>query len=620
MATHLEIETAAPGGRGAMIVACAAFAVFLLLHGASALADRAGLWGVDQWRYCPALAGALLFVFGALFLVPAFRTLLIRVAGKAEVLVPARRARGAALGVAVALLGASGFLFWRFRAATHFLGDGYLWASRLLKSGSSSEPVSSFLYRHIFTLLHGRPFELSIAPVDTAAWVSIVSGLVFLVFAYKAARLVAREPKGQAFALLALLSCGTMQLFFGYVEAYPPLAAAVMAFTYYGMGFVTGKKGAIGPAVCLAMALALHLSAVALLPPFAFLFGLRRGHLPGKRALAYVVPAIAAGLVAMWTLQRTKAFSGFFADHLVPLFTAPYAGRIAYPLFSMSSLLDGLNELLLICPVVIFLPALLVPGPTESPAADRRVGSFLGAMAAFYALEFLVFNKTIGASRDWDIFAPMAIPLSVLSAVVLLERFGRAAGTLAIGAFALIVVHTAPWIGLNASVTRSETRFIRLVDTGHWTDYARGYGYSTLGVYFDRTGRIREALNYSMAATEADPGNRRYLYDAAKINQDNKQLATAARLYVRLIDLDPNQLDARNNLGEMYWSAGRPDLAEREFAEVVKRDSTYIGSYEPLIYAYFESGETEKCFTLYRKARKLGVDLAPLMKQLGLIP
>lgn len=595
-----------------------ALLAFLALHCIALLSGDSRLWGVDQWRYLPKPVTGVLLVFGLLVLIPRCRLLLIGLAVKMSSLVPAHVPRARKLVGLLVALGVSGALFWQFRCATQFLGDGFLWASHLPKNVSSREPVSSQLYHLVYGLVNGSRLHLSVTPVTTAAMISVASGLVFLVFAYMTVRLITEERKSRAFPLLALLSSGMMLLFFGYVEAYPPFAAAVMAFTYYGIAYVMRKRGALAATLAFAATLLLHFSAIALIPSFALLFWMRNDRiLPRKTFLGLFFLGVFAGLAALWGLQRGNLFSGLFRSTFLPLFSVPYRQGIAYPLFSWANLFDSLNELLLICPIIVFLPLTLLRSSGEPPGADDKVRAFLGAMAAFYILEFLVFNKAIGASRDWDIFAPLAIPVALLTAMVLLERFGRLHEMLSVFAFALLVVHTAPWIGLNASRAESEGRFISLVESGHWSDYAKGYGYSTLGVYFERTGRMREAIKFSMAATEVDPGNRRYLYNAAKLYQDNKQYSTAARLYQSLIDADPNYLDARSNLGTIFLNAGKLDLAEREFSEAVRRDSTYMYCYEPLSYIYFERGEVGKSLALYRTAKRLGRDMTPFFRDLG---
>jgi tetratricopeptide (TPR) repeat protein len=594
-----------------------ALLAFLALHCIAPLNGDSRFWGVDQWRYLPRPVTGVLVVFGLLVLIPRCRLFLVDLAVKVSSRVPARAPRAGKLMGLVAL-GVSGVLFWRFRCATQFLGDGFLWASHLPKNVSSREPVCSRLYHLVYRLVNTSWLHHPVTPVTTAAMISVASGLVFLVFAYKTVCLVTEEKKSRAFVLLALLSSGMMLLFFGYVEAYPPFAAAVMAFTYYGIAYVMRKRGTLAVSLAFAVTVLLHLSAIALIPSFVLIFWMRNDRtLPRKKLRGVFFLAAFVGLAALWGLQRGNLFPGFFRRTFLPLFRVPFSQGIAYPLFSWANLFDSLNELLLICPIIVFSPLVLLRSSKEPPGEDDKVRAFLGAMAAFYLLEFLVFNRTIGASRDWDIFAPLAIPIALLTAIALLERFRRLPEMLTVFALALVVVHTAPWIGLNASRVRSEARFIGLVQSGRWSDYAKGYGYSTLGVYFERTGRMREAIDFSMEATRVDPGNRRYLYNAAKLYQDDKQYPAAARLYQSLIDVDPDNLDARGNLGTMFWDAGKLDLAEREFSEAVRRDSTYMTCYEPLSYIYFERGDVGRSLALYKTARRLGHDMTPFFRDLG---
>ena len=169
------------------------------------------------------------------------------------------------------LLAVSAALFWRFRNVTHFLGDGYLWANHLLKDIIFNEPVSSWLYRETYRLLGFLRPSGVVTAIESAAIVSVAMGLVFIVYAVRTARLLTDRVDGQWFAFIVLVSTGMMLLFFGYVEPYPPLAAAVMAFSYYGIAYARGGARSYKPIVAFIVATGLHFSAIALLPALGVL-------------------------------------------------------------------------------------------------------------------------------------------------------------------------------------------------------------------------------------------------------------------------------------------------------------------------------------------------------------
>lgn len=605
--------------RSAAILLSIPFIVLVALHLLPMLGPHIQLWGVDQWRYVPGAAIVIMLLIGILVLFQGVQGMLSAGARKLRFLVPSGRRKGAArLGFALPLALAA-LVFWVFRNATHFLGDGYVWADHILKEIAFNEPAASWMYQSIFELANGFRQPYTVSPFTVSAIISVASGVLFVLFAHKTARIVSKDDGQYALVLLALLSCGTLLLFFGYVETYPPFAAAVMALMYFGIRRLEGKGSALSVIVVMIVTFLLHPSAVALIPGIALLLLLSSGRTVTRRRLyAVFVVAVVAGLTALWILQDTKAFSGFFYDKFLPLFPGPPRNRTAYPLFSYQTLVEAVNLLLLICPVAVFAFLGFLRAPKERERSRDDILLFLEISAAFYVLEFLVFNKNIGVSRDWDLFAAIAIPLALLTAIVLIDRFPKRAGMFACLAFGIICIQTVPWIALNADGERSEERFADLVEHNLWSDYARGYGYSTLGIYYRRIGDAERATRYLQATVDADPGNVRYLYNLATILSQQQKLDEAAAIYERVIERDPEYLEARNNLGVIYWKNGRPDKAAEQLEGVLEINPSYANAYEPLAHVYVESGNVEGCADLYGLAERHGVDMTELFVRLGL--
>jgi tetratricopeptide (TPR) repeat protein len=598
------------------------FTAFLLLHIIPIFGGHPKLWGVDQWRYLGLPAAFVFLSFGLLVVVSSgFRSFCARTVAWIGALNPVRRTDRAKAGGLLALCVVSAILFWRLRNATHFLGDGYLWADHLTTNVVFNEPVTSWLYRAAFRLMKALWLSGTLSPTDAAAIISGASGIVFLVFAWLTVRTLTKEAREYRFLLLSLLSTGTMLLFFGYVEPYPPLAASVMAFIYYGIRFIQQKSGYVAVIAAFIVMVLLHFSSLAMIPALAVLFPIRKGRMiSGRKLHLSLVAMVAAGVAVLWVLQRGRMFSGFFFEKFVPLFPGPHRNRIAYPIFSWKTLFDAFNELILICPIALLIFAGL--RRSNGPRSERTNGilPFLETITVFYLMEFLLFNKNIGVSRDWDLFAPLAIPIALLTGLVLLDRYRRRTSTLSAIAFSIIIVHTAPWVALNAIKDTSLKRFVDLVENGYWSDYAKGYGYSTLGFYFKRMSDNGRAVRFMKAASEADEGNTRYLYNLATLYAEGNDYEKATGIYEKVIERDPGRLDARYNLGLNYMKSGKMELAENQFAEILRRDSSYVQSFEPYEMVSFDMGKIDRCIELYRKAKKLGVDTAPRLLALASKP
>jgi tetratricopeptide (TPR) repeat protein len=584
------------------------YLVFILLQVVPLLSQSTDLWGIDQWRYLPGPAVILLLLFGLLPLVPSFRKGLAGLAKRADSSELARRLKHRpSIGFPL-VLAAAALLFWSFRQATHFLGDGNLWIKTietgqlcrswdLIVSCSLYTVVSRFI--GMFGVLDAR---------TTAALISVASGLVFLAFAWKTARQLSEKRDEQVFLLLAVLSTGSMMLFFGYIEAYPPAAAGLMIYLYYASRTLVGRSGPGAAVIACVAAMIFHPSMIALLPSLFVLYILRRGARPNaSRCLAVVSITVIVGLTALWALQRWRLFGGYFHESFLPILGGGARNRVPYSILSWSSLVDLLNELLLVCPMILFSAVLLSRrerGGNEG--IDRKV-MFFGAASLYFVLIFIVGNKLLGVSRDWDVFAPMAVPLTLFTAVVLLNRYRRNAGELALFAGFILALHTVPWIAINASTGLSLQRFADLTPNRRWSGFARGYACDVLGTYYFYHDGMPHALGYSIAALEADPGNVRYLYNAATRHMMAGKHDDALRMFENVVQRKPDYLDARLNLGTIYMNMERLGDARKEFLEAVRIDSTSAMACYKLAHIYWKEGREEKAGELYTRA----IDLDP---------
>jgi tetratricopeptide (TPR) repeat protein len=593
----------------------ALLAVFILLHILPLTTVDTLLWGIDQFRYIPLVAVVAAIVLAVLISLPKPGNDVLTAIGR---VFPEGGKTGAKRGSFVfwtVLLVCAAAIFWLARSRTYFLGDGYLWASHLKDRDVLNEPVLSWLYLGILDL--GRKAGIASAtPVSVSSIVSVISGIIFLVYSVKIAITLCEDHARRMFIVLAILSCGTMMLFFGYVEAYPPLVAVLMIYFYYGIRVLQGRSHVMTAAAVFLAAVLLHMSAIALLPSLLIILWINKGRkVERKKYYALTAGVVATGLVILAVLQRAGPFSTFFYETFLPFFSTAGRNRVAYPLFSFESLFDLGNEIILICPIAFFIVAGFRRGmkDREKDGEDRSDGNpvdastgvkiFLETAVIFYVIEFLVFNTNIGVSRDWDLFSPMAIPLALLTSIILIERFPAKSGMLSSLAVLVMLVHTGPWIALNAGTDSSKARFIHLAENGFWSGHAKGYGYSTLSKYHDALGDRTVAVMYSKLASKGDPGNPRYLYDTAELYDKLGQYSEAAEMYRKVIEKRPEDIVAINNLGVDYLHLGRLDLAGNVFLKAQSIDSTNLSSFKNLAYVYFTTYSLESYLELYDKSR-----------------
>ena len=514
--------------------------------------------------------------------------------------------RSPAIGYLVALAVAA-LLFWSLRQATHFLGDGNLWLKTIeadRRCGSWDLVVSCSIYK---TLSRGIITVLGVEARTAAGLVGVASGLIALVFMWKTVRQLSDRVDERLFLLLALLSTGSMMLFFGYMEAYPPAAAGLALYLYFASRSLAGRGGPHAASIACAAAIVLHPSMIALLPSLVVLYVMTKGRMPGReRCITAASVTILAGLAALWALRRWRLLDGFFHEGFLPFLDAGRGNRVSYPILSWSNVVDLFNELMLVCPVLLFA-ALLLPrrkgqGKREP---DPRV-IFFGTVSLCFVLVFVTGNKLLGVSRDWDIFAPLAFPLALFTATALLGRYRRSARDLAALAALVLLLHTAPWIAINASTERSLRRFEDLSRNPRWSGFARAYACDALATYYHYEGDVPRALRYSIETVEADRGNVRYLYNAATRYMTAGRHAEAVRMYENIVRRKPDYTDARINLGTIYLNMGRTRDAMNEFLEAVRMDSTSAAACCKLADVYSKEGRSDRAGELY--ARAIGLD------------
>ncbi|MCC7354302.1 MAG: hypothetical protein IT330_11145 [Anaerolineae bacterium] len=290
---------------------------------------------------------------------------------------------------------------------------------------------------------------------------SCLAGAVFLFVLVRLSDLLGRDrtEKGLIFGFVA--SLGLVQFFFGYVENYVLMTAAILAYFYLALRSLRGEIGLAWPATALALAHALHPSSLILLPSLLCLAWRRRS--PGfvRIFLAIAVPyvLIGGGTVALMTagghglgtLFTTDSPGGGDARWLVPLWRTGTRWE-HYTMFSWAHLLDFLNEQMLVAPTVLLSLALVaLLAWRQVRAAMDTESRFLLIASAFYLIFTWVWNPDYGGRRDWDLFAPAYLPTTLLLAY-LLPRAMPNRNELARASVALVVVsllHTAAWVYSN---------------------------------------------------------------------------------------------------------------------------------------------------------------------------
>ncbi len=437
--------------------------LILALHVAAPWMDEAWAWGVWPATYLPPLARWGLAALAALIGWPPVARGIIAGLDRLCARLPAHR-----LPLLLGLI--SLIPFWLFRLVHTRWGDAYLLSQAIAHpevrlTYNWQAPLTVFLHARLWAF-GARWWGWS----DAAPAYALTSTLAGGLFVYVLARLARDLARAEGDRLAAIApfglaaTLGTIQLFFGYVENYSLMTLGMLIYLWLAWRCLAGKVALIWPATALAVTHALHPSSIVLAPSLLYLGwrwarqGTARREARALVQIALPMLIVAGGVVALMTAGGHGVSYLFGADRpgggdgrwLVPLWTTTTRWE-HYTMFSWGHLVDIVNEQLLTAPVV--LPALLCLFMRRGAAA--RAGTpwtRLLLLASVCSLLFIwTWNPDYGGQRDWDLFAPAAVPLALLLAdrlwAVGPARAERATATLAL--LAAQAVHTAAWIYQN---------------------------------------------------------------------------------------------------------------------------------------------------------------------------
>jgi len=268
--------------------------VILLLVGVGTFlphpADPDLLFGLDRYRGLgPASFLVAASLLAALLLLPGLAQ---KVAGLLGGLGAVPPAVGAVLTVA-----GSGALFWLLPNYSLSGDAGAILMFATAETVYPSNALTSWLFS-------GAGEMLALDPVTAIRLVSTLSGMVYAAAAVGLGRECFPPGARRIGLTTVLLTTGTVALFFGTIEVYAPMVAAVAVFLLFGIRHLHGKGRGFAPAISLGMAFVLHGAAGLLLPSLLVLAGrgrllplpIRRGLLLG---LLFLLP-VAATLLGLW--------------------------------------------------------------------------------------------------------------------------------------------------------------------------------------------------------------------------------------------------------------------------------------------------------------------------------
>jgi len=480
------------------------------------------LWGLNQGRFIPWLATMDLAAMG-IALVPVIASRLVRPIewlGDLSLRDPWRaRAVWAVLGAGLVLA---------LPDRTHFTGDFVLREFAIRTGGSPSELFPQALPADVW-LHYSLPRWLATARVCSAAMAARVLGgmeaAMLAIVGVELSRILRLTGVASCVAAAALLFGPQLAMMTGYAKALSELAVCAAVMGVLAIRVVSEGRGVFPLSVALGVALLLHRSAVLFLPAyFAFLIMTRGllGKSPRTLLAAAVAPAIAL-CVAGPRIVRTLSSFDLHAGH-----------------FGVS----GLNELALngldLINMLLMMPVLILG------LAGTRIRGLRIPVWTWMTIPLLpaigIGHFAQGLFRDWDLFIPSLVLLSVLAAaqvssiVMKLERPQRWIGPCILMSLACPpVIALAEQADLQAGMKRAEAF---ATESPTRSPDVRGKVWTFLSDRWVQLENYREAVRTARAAAELTP-TRSVLLLLAGSERNVGDHSAALATYRRLLRVDP---------------------------------------------------------------------------------
>ncbi|HUU30124.1 MAG TPA: tetratricopeptide repeat protein [archaeon] len=599
----------------------------VLLHLLAAVSGSGLLWGVDFWSYFPPLWAYLLAGLGLVASVPSLAQAAFSfLSPELERFFRFFEGRKAYLG-ALSISAAAGLSFWIFRCRIHLLGDGQWWIRNLelnLKFWKN-EPLS--LYLNWLVYKTGALFP-GFTAREAFQITSVCSGVVFVFILFWLARRIGRGFAERVLVFAGLITLGTVELFFGYVETYPLLNAAVIAYLFLTVRMLQGRGGLFWVVSVFWLSVMMHLSVIVMFPSLVYLYfdwwkGSKEVFAEKvKKLLVFLFGPVAVVGLLMYAMgfDLSVLFSPKegISNILIPL-VGEESRYFNYRLFSMAHFAALANLLLLVSPFMVPFCFL----PVRCWKNLSRVQSFLLVVSVFSLVFVFFFNSELGFPRDWDIFAYAFIAPTLLGLSLFIEhskgdiRFTHYAAVLAV---VVGGIHMVPWVLVNADEELSLARYERILSGGSLHSvHARAFGHEEVAIYYRERELYAQAESHFRKAIEADSSSYRLYTGLAGAYQGQGKLEDVRAALKHAVKLEPENLMANYNFALFLHETDSLDQSLHYFRKVIEIKPDYIPALLYLGLIYLKLEDYSQALDHYQRVLQLDPDNKYAVKNLKIL-
>ena len=581
--------------------------IYLLLHFMASQTTSPLFWGIDSWRYLPEIFPYLFLTIGILSFLPGFQKAvspLFKKTGYFFKKIPL-----------ILWLLIAGMILYLFRQSTFFLGDG-LFQIRQTELGelfSKQEPyfdifIHSITYKFLNQII-------GISGKQVYQWMSVFCGILTFSGILLYLKQLFEEKENRLFLGSLLITTGSVQLFFGYVEVYTFVNCFLIFFLLSTLLMLKRGKNSFIPGLFLATATIFHPQAIMLIPGALYAY-----YVTNKKNIKEWLKPLSGFICIIAVFVFIFAIFGFTPADFFKTYTG--GGKLLplisnddiYGILSLNHFLDCLNEIILIAPVSIFLVFIIL---RIKDIRFSKSSLFLLLCSLGVMFFMAVFHARIGYARDWDLFAFSAFPLTILTGILLLVLIKKDFPKYAFPIFTLILLHTVPWIFINSNESLSIKRFENIAGSKHWSNYAKGAAYDELRSYFFAKGEYDISFKYAEEAYKYSKSSR-YLNNIAALYNDLGEFDKAIGIFKILLKDDPEDPVYHLNIGIAYIRKNLIDNAIPELKTAIRISPNLKTAHFHLGMAYKRKGLIDEAISEFLIEKSINPNDLNLLLHLGI--
>jgi hypothetical protein len=370
--------------------------------------------------------------------------------------------------------------------------------------------------------------------------------------------------RGVAAAAVAALvaSNAALALDNGYSKATVEVACLTSLLIPGLVRLAESGRGLAAVGACVAAALLLHRSALALLPVWLVGVGLALRSGRGREPQTWIGVALPLAALASTLPFLVRVITGFDRfHHLTAEGTAPPFSAA----FHAPHLLDVANVLCLLAPVAPLLPWLMSQPPRPQP----RALALIAALALPPVLLVLLVPPQQGLPRDWDVFAFAGSALAAVAAwrvASIVAPAPRAAQGAALAPALAALIPALQWASLPADPVRFMARAESILEGPPLRGQEeRAQGLATLGLTRYTRGDPRGGRRLLLRSMEISPHPRR-LVDWGTVANLYGRPDEAIVYFLRSTEINPDLTSAWQGLAQS--AAALADTAHLRAATV----------------------------------------------------